>query len=189
MNVESIMTCSRAARTPVLMLVALLALWVGGHAPVSAQAPSEFAGAWKLNHQLSQFPQELGFSASFLPPAEPGGGGGGGSGGGGRGGRRAREGGDASLPPRPPRPPTTTAEDSARVRFLTDEVRLPPERLTIQVTPATVTITPDRGAPRTLQPGRRDESVTLGPVTAVTNTGWDAGHLVVVYRAEANRLL
>ena len=75
------------------------------------------------------------------------------------------------------------------MRFLTDEVRLPPERLTIAVTPATVTITPDRGATRTMQPGKRDESLTIGPVTAVTNSAWEGGRLVVVYRAEQGRLL
>jgi hypothetical protein len=113
-----------------------------------------------------------------MPPPEPGAGG--------RGGRRPRDTGAGNLPPRliP-----QTEEDSSRVRFLTDEVRLPPERLVIAVTPATVTITPDRGATRTLQPGKRDESLVIGPVTAVTNSAWEGGRLVVVYRAEQNRLL
>lgn len=155
---------------------ALLVFGLWAAAPVEAQQPSDFAGSWSLNRQLSQFPQEMGFSASFLPPPEPGAG----------GGRRGRETGTGNLPPRllP-----QTEEDSSRVRFLTDEVRLPPERLTIAVTPATVMITPDRGAARTLQPGKRDDSLTIGPVTAITNSAWEGGRLVVVYRAEQSRLL
>ncbi len=113
---------------------------------------------WALNRQISEFPRELGFSATFvsdeLGPAA---------------GRR----GDALEPPRVPRLQTQTEDDSRRVRFLTDEMRLPPDRLTIAVTPATVTLTPDRGAVRTIQPGKRDDSVNLGPMTAVVNAAWE----------------
>lgn len=173
LHVESIMTSWRAATVGAFLV---LGLWAPG--PASAQQPSDLAGSWTLNRQLSQFPQEVGFSASFIPPPEPGAG---------RGrGRRSREGGTGNLPPRLL---TQTEEDSSRVRFLTDEVRLPPNRLTIVVTPATVTITPDPGAVRTLQQGKRDESVVIGPVTAVTNSAWETGRLVVVYRAEQSRLL
>ncbi len=66
---------------------------------------------------------------------------------------------------------------------------MPPDRLTIAVTPATVTITPDRGAARTVQPGRRDEEVRLGPVTAITNASWEAGRLAIVYKADTGRFL
>jgi len=175
LHVESIMTSWRAAAVGALLL---LGPWAP--AQVAAQQPSDFAGSWSINRQLSQFPPELGFSASFLPP-EPGG-----VPGGRGGGRRGREYPAGNLPPRllP-----TTEEDASRVRFLTDEVRLPPDRLTIAVTPAMVTITPDRGAARTLQPGKRDDSLAIGPVTATTNANWDSGHLIVVYRAEPNRLL
>jgi hypothetical protein len=52
-----------------------------------------------------------------------------------------------------------------------------------------VTITPDPGAARTLQPGRRDESVRIGPVTVITNATWDAGRLAIVYNAQPGRQL
>ncbi len=165
------MTFSRAAA-----LATLVALCVLGATPLLAQSPTDLNGSWTLNRQLSQFPQELGFSASFFP-AKPGASG---------GGRGSRGGGDEL---RPPRIQTGTEEDARRVRFLTDEVRLPPDRLTIVVTPATVAITPDRGAARTVQFGRRDEEVRLGPVTAITNTSWEANQLVIVYKAETGRLL
>jgi hypothetical protein len=148
------MTSSRA-----LILYALVALCVLSGAPLSAQSPTDLAGSWTLNRQLSQFPKEVGFSASFLSPG-PG-----------------------------ARIQTESQEDSQRARFLSDEVRLPADRLTITVTPAIVTIAPDPGAARTVQPGRRDESVRIGPVTVITNSSWDAGQLTIVYRAQTGRLL
>ena len=147
------MTSSRAAISG-----ALLALCLAGSA-VSAQSPFDLAGSWTLNRQLSQFPKELGFSASLV----------------------------TALPGE--RIQTETQDDAQRARFLADEVRLPPDRLTIAVTPALVTITPDRGAARTVQPGRRDESVRIGPVTVITNSSWDTGRLAIVYTAQTGRLL
>jgi hypothetical protein len=141
------------------ILGALLACVVLGGARLPAQNPTGLAGSWTLNRQASQLSQEVGFSASVLT-ARP----------------------NARTQPQ-------TEEDAKRVRFLTDEVRLPPERLTITVTPAIVTITPDPGAARTIQTGLRDEVVKLGPVTAITNASWEAGQLTVVYKAETGRLL
>jgi hypothetical protein len=128
-------------------------------APLSAQSPLDLAGSWTLNRQLSQFPKELGFSASLVPTGSP------------------------------ERIQTETQEDAQRTRFLADEVRVPPDRLAISVTPAIVTITPEPGAARTVQPGRRDESVRIGPVTVVTNASWEAGGLAIVYRAQTGRLV
>jgi hypothetical protein len=141
------------------ILGALLALCLAGGGPLSAQSPLDLAGSWTLNRQLSQFPKELGFSTSLLTTVP----------------------GD--------RLQTETQEDAQRTRFLADEVRLPPDRLTLAVTPAIVTITPDPGAARTVQPGRRDESVKIGPVTVITNASWEANRLTIVYRAQAGRLL
>jgi hypothetical protein len=160
------------------MAGALVALCTLRGVPVAAQSPNDLAGTWALNRQLSQFPQEVGFSAA-IPGLGPG------ATGGGRGGRRDGGGGLERLPERP----TQTQEDARRVRLLTDEVRLPPERLTIAVTPATLTITPDRGEARSLQPGRRDETVTLGTVAVVTTAAWVADHWTIVYIAETGRLL
>ena len=171
------MSVSRVAVVGPLLLVCAF-----GSAPLRAQHPNDLAGSWTLNRQISDFPKELGFTAAFLA-AVPGTGGGGG-----RDGTRAR-GGAAGGPERAPRIQPQTEEDARRIRFLTDEVRLPPERLTLVVTPATVAITPDRGAARTVQPGKKDDELTLGPVTAVTNATWDGARLVVVYKADAGRLL
>jgi hypothetical protein len=151
-------------RAVILGIVAIAAL---SGLQLSAQSPVDLVGTWTLNRQLSQFPREVGFSASFLPTEPPGG-----------GDRQSRRGTQSE-----------TQEDATRVRFLTDEVRLPPDRLTIDVTPAIVTITPDPGAARTVQPGLRDQQVKVGPVMTITNTSWDAGRLTIVYNAGAGRVL
>jgi len=141
------------------ILGALLALCLVGSAPLVAQSPTDLARSWTLNRQLSQFPKEIGFSTSLVTTAP---------------GQRIQ---------------TETQEDAQRTRFLGDEVRVPPDRLAIMVTPAIVTIAPDPGAARTIQPGRRDESVRIGPVTVVTNASWDEGRLTIVYKAQTGRLL
>jgi hypothetical protein len=157
------MTSLRAAISGATVVFAVL-----GGPRLSAQSPTDLAGSWTLNRQLSQFPQEIGFSASFLPTAPSSG--------------PDRRGGRGGIQ-------SETQEESTRVRFLTDEVRVPPERLVIEVTPAIVTITPDPGAARTVQPGRRDQEAKIGPVTAITNTSWDAGRLTIVYTAGTDRML
>jgi len=154
------MTSLRAA-----ISAALVAFSVLGGPWLSAQSPTDLVGVWTINRQLSQFPKEVGFSASFLP-TEPTSG----------AGRRR-----GAL--------SETQEDASRGRFLTDEVRLPPDRLSIDVTPALVTITPDPGAPRTVQPGRRDQEVKIGPITAITNASWDASRLTIAYETGGGRVI
>jgi hypothetical protein len=156
-------------------LVLLLVLAPAGSERVVAQSPIDLTGSWTLNRVSSQFPEEVGFSAD-VP-------------GGASGGRRGSGGGRVPEGLRGPLVLPETQEDARRRRFLTDEVRLPPERLTIVVTPATVTITPDPGAARTVQPGRRDETVTVGPITTVTNAMWEADRLTIGYTAETGRVV
>ena len=163
----------------------LLAVVLTYPMPLSAQNPAQLAGAWTLNRQLSQFPTDIGFSADFLGALEPGAGP---VGGGGRGGRRGGGGGNRGGFGAP-RVVRETAEDSQRISTLTDEVRNPFDHLTIAVTPTDVTITPDRAPARMLHTDGRDDTVPLGRVTSVVNTSWDAGRLVVVYKAEIGRQL
>jgi hypothetical protein len=184
---------------PCLLLVAAIAYPTS----LAAQSPTQLAGAWTLNRQLSQFPTDIGFSADFLGALEPGagpvGGGGGRRGGGGRGANRGG-GGNAGNSGTgggvgnrggfgAPRIVRETEEDSQRISTLTDEVRNPFDHLTIAVTPNDVTITPDRAPARTLHTDGRDDTVTLGRVTSVANTTWDGGRLVVVYKAGTGRQL
>ena len=145
----------------------------------------DLTGSWTLNRASSQFPDEIGFGA------DPFGGGPGGTDEGGA--RRRGGGGGVSRSPEGLQRPfilPETQDDAQRRRFLTDEVRLPPNRLTIAVTPASVTITPDLGAARTLLPGRRDESVAFGSITVTTTATWEAERrLTVAYSAEASRVV
>lgn len=169
------MKASRAA----LLLILLVVVAPDGPGRVVAQSPTDLSGSWALNRAASQFPDEIGFT----PDAFVNGARGGASGG--------RRGGGAAAPEGLRRPLNVpeTEEDARRRRFLTDELRVPPEFLTIEVTPANVTITPDPGAPRTVQPGRRDETVTFGPITTVTNSMWEADRLTIGYTAETGRVV
>jgi hypothetical protein len=146
-----------------------------------AQSPFDLTGSWTLDRQVSQFPQEVGFSASLVGDPAAGQG----------NDRGGRPNGGAGNPGtgRAPRLQNQSAEDAQRVRYLTDEVRLPYDRLVIAVTPAVVTIAPDRASLRTVHPGRRDEVVNLGPVTALINAAWEGNRLVIVYKAETGRSL
>src|SRR5262245_49123649 len=98
---------------------------------LTAQSPTQLAGAWTLNRQLSEFPTDSGFSADFLgalgPVAGPVAGGGGGGdrggrrGGGGRGGNRGGGGGGGNGGGfGAPRIVRETQEDSQRISTLTD---------------------------------------------------------------------
>jgi hypothetical protein len=166
------------------VFVLLLLFAPPGWVRVAAQGPADLTGSWVLNRVSSQFPEEIGFSAEAFVgvPGARGGTGGGRRGGGGGGGGRSTEGIRGPVPLIP-----ETQDDSQRRRFLTDEVRLPPERLTIAVTPASVTLTPEPGAARTVHPGRRDDGVTIGPITSTTTAMWEGDRLMVAYNAEAGR--
>ena len=178
------MKASRAAVALVVLLALALISWAR---VATAQSPIDLAGSWTLNRASSQFPEEIGFSAgTFENPTNARGGASGG------GGRRGGGGGVGSRPPEELRARLIlpeSEEDARRRRFLTDEVRLPPERLTLAVTPASVTITPDPGAPRTVLPGRRDEPVTIGPSTVTTTAMWEGNQLMVGYTAEPGRVV
>ena len=170
-------------RATVLVLVAAACALVSTSA--AAQSPTDLAGSWTLNRQLSQFPPEIGFTASFIGAVEPDGGGGGAAG----SARGRRRGGAGSAGRFGSGLQPESAEDSQRVRFLTDEVRAPYEHLLIEVTPAMVALTPDRGVPRTVHPGKRDDEVSLGPITAITNAVWEDNRLVITYQAGPGRSL
>jgi hypothetical protein len=143
---------------------------------LAAQSPTELSGSWTLDHESSQFPTEIGFSASFIDTS--------GIRDEGRGrGRADRRGPGLVIPGQ------ETIDDGQRVRFLTDEVRVPYEHLTIAVTPAMTTITPDRAPARVFHPGRRNEEINLGPVTGLVTSSWDGARLVIDYTAEASRTL
>lgn len=168
------------------LLCLILGLGLAYPAPLAAQKLSDFAGAWTLNRQLSQFPSEIGFSADFLPAPGPDGTSPIGRAGRGRGGAG---GGNRDGGFRAPRIQGESQEDAQRVLLLTDEVRMPFDHLTITETAEAITITPDRAPARTFHVGGKDEEVSVGRVMATVNTSFDAGRLVVLYIAETGRQL
>lgn len=144
------------------------------------QAPPHIDGRWTLNRSLSQIPRDVGFNLEGLPSA----------GGtraapatGGRG-RRGSSGGGVTGDPYRSRP--QSADEASRVRQLTAEVRSPSAHLTVTEAQGTVTITTDRGQPRTLRPDGKEMVLQLDDVPVRVTSTWEAGTLVVVYHAEPN---
>jgi hypothetical protein len=155
----------------------------------SAAPRPQLAGSWKLNRQLSEFPREVAFDADWQDTSGAGGGGAGRSGrsGGGRGGGRGSGGAQSVGAPSFGRRFESEA-DSKNVQQLVDEVKNPPERLTISQTDAAITI--EAGAKtRTFHPTGKEDQVALdaGPVAMFTT--WQGNALLIRLQAEQDREL
>ena len=151
---------------------------------VEAQEAAALAGKWALNPELSQLSREVGFSADWMTTGGAGGGApGGGGGGGGRGGAPGGQSGGGSNRSGFP-VLRVSREDSMRNTLLTAEVREPAARVTIAETANEITITPDKGSPRTFHPNGREEVVQLDGVTVATTSALEAGRLVVRYKVD-----
>lgn len=165
MRVRVTGTSGRLARA----LLSCAAVFVAGSAwsGLHAQGDGALSGAWTIDRDNSQFPREVGFDADFAPTGrgEPG------------GGRRGPAGGG------PPalRPQGESYDAAQRRQVLTDEVRLPPTRLTIVDTPQAVTITDQQGNSRTLHPDGRAETLAIGSASVLTTARRDGDSLVVLY--------
>ena len=105
-------------------------------------------------------------------------------GGGGRGRGSSSGGGVNAWMARP-----ESAEDARRLEILTAEVRNPAVRLTIVETSAAVTITDDQDHSRTFHPDGKEEVLHLDDVPVTTTAKWEAGRLVVLYKAAEGREL
>ena len=164
-----------------------------------AQQSASISGQWALDRAQSQLPKEIGFTADWLndaiaaaEAADAARSGGTGAPAGGRGGRRGGGGavnrGGAVSNRQPPR---ESLDDAERVAFLTNEVRTPPARLTIDDTPAGVTVTADNKTPRTFHPNGRVEALDVSSTvtTELTTTRDAAGRLNVLYHVEPGREL
>lgn len=139
--------------------------------PATAQEGSSLSGVWAFDAAASQLPREIGFSADFLPLGR-----------GGDGRRGDRRGGDQGGTLQPTLRPQGESYDVAQRRqILTDEVRMPPSRLTVVETPETVIITDENGRSRTLHPDGRAESLQIGSASILTVARREAGALVVLY--------
>ena len=137
-------------------------------------------GRWTLNRALSQIPRDVGFNVEGLPApggAQPA------TGGGGRGRRGSSSGGVTGDPFRG-RP--QSADDASRVRQLTAEVRNPPAHLSVVEAQGAITISDDRGHPRTFRTDGRETVLQLDDVPVRVTSTLEASTLVVVYHVEPN---
>lgn len=151
---------------------AVLAWCLGG--VVAAQVPQAglLSGTWTLDRDASEFPREIGFNADFVPAARPDSAG--------PGGGRGRRGlGGAAMPAL--RPQGESYDAAQRRQVLTDEVRLPPTRLTIVDTPDAITITDQQGNSRTFHPDGRAESLQIGNASVLTTVRREGNAVIVLY--------
>ena len=161
----------------VARLASLLALALGLTGPTLSAQEAPLSGKWVLNRELSQLSREVGFSADWMTT--------GGAGGGAPGGGGGAPGGQPGASNRTGFPVLRVSrEDSMRNTQLTAEAREPAARLTIAETATEITITPDKGSPRTFHPNGREEVVQLDGVTAATTSALEAGRLVVRYKVD-----
>jgi hypothetical protein len=161
----------------VARLASLLALAFGLTGPTLSAQETPLSGKWALNRELSQLSREVGFSADWMTT--------GGAGGGAPGGGGGAPGGQPGASNRTGFPVLRVSrEDSMRNTQLTAEAREPAARLTIAETATEITITPDKGSPRTFHPNGREEVVQLDGVTATTTSALEAGRLVVRYKVD-----
>ena len=78
-------------------------------------------------------------------------------------------------------------DDMRRVKLLTDEARVPPARLTIVDTGATITMTNELGQSRSVHPDGRTESIDVQGVATTVVTKRAGDRLVIEYRVEPGR--
>jgi len=167
------------------IVIALACGTIGGGRPACAQTSetTSLAGRWALNRSLSQAPREIGFNADWITS---GAGGDESAASGGRGRRGGNRGGSSAgaFPSRP-----ESAEDAARMRQLTAEVRNPAVLLTITQSADGITIDDGKGQARTFHPDGREDILHIGDVPLSTTARWEAGQLVIVYAVEEGRQL
>jgi hypothetical protein len=171
-------------RSMVAAILVMMAVGISGRAPGSAQETPTLAGRWVLNRALSPSPREIGFNADWITSGAAGEDSGAASGGRGRRSSSRPTSNAGAFPARP-----ESADDAARMRQLTAEVRTPPASLTITDAPAAITIADDKGQSRTFHPDGREELLHIGDVPLPTTTRRDAGRVVIVYAVEDGRQL
>jgi hypothetical protein len=162
-------------RNVAAFVVAAVVLGAPGRGTLAAADRPSLAGRWTLNRGLSQIPREVGFGMDLVSTA------------GTEGDLGGRGGGSAGVPASISF--HESADDAKRRDQLIDEVREPSPHLVIVQTEAAVTVTDERGRPRTFHPDGREEPQALDQVPVTTTTKWDGARLEVRYKVERNREL
>jgi len=156
---------------------------------LSAASHVELAGRWRLNRDLSDFPQEVGFglgasTGQASTAARPGGGGGRG---GGRGRGGGSSGGASSGGPFDLKAVRESEEDAKKIKELIADAKAPSPTLTIVQSETAVAITEASGRVRTFHPNGKEEIEQLdaGPIGAVSR--WTGNQLEIRVTVEDNR--
>jgi hypothetical protein len=156
---------------------------------LSAASHVELAGRWRLNRDLSDFPQEVGFglatsNGQASTAARP-------TGGGGRGGGRGRGGGSSGGAPSGGRldlkAVRESQEDAMKIKELIAEAKAPSPTLTIVQSEAAVAMTDASGRVRTFHPNGKEEiqQFDAGPIGAVSR--WIGNQLEIRLTVEDDR--
>ena len=153
-------------------VVAACVALVSGQSKTGATSPSDLAGTWKLNRELSQFPREVGFGMDVTGAGRPS-----------TGDTRMAGGEDPGLVANRP----ASREEAENSRQLVAEVRNPPVRLAIVQTAAAIVITDERGRTRTSHPDGREAFTPLDAAPVATVARWDGGRLIIRYKVEPGR--
>ena len=156
------------------VLVAACVAVMSGQGKPAAPAPVDLDGAWKLNRELSQFPRDLGFGMDVV-------------GGGKTTMTDAGRGGGQSVSPGLVANRPASREEAENSRQLVNEVRNPPERLTISSDAGTIVVTNEGGRARTYYPDGREAFTTLDAAPVATVTRWEGSRLVIRYKVEPGR--
>jgi hypothetical protein len=157
------------------MVLAACVAALSGQGKQATIEPPALAGIWKLNRELSQFPRDLGFGMDVVGAGRVKI-----AGEGGRGGGQSVSPGLAANRP-------ASREEAENSRQIVDEVRNPPERLTIVQDPGSITVTNERGRARTYYPDGRETFTPLDAAPVATVSRWEAGRLVIRYKVEPGR--
>ncbi|MGC4080594.1 MAG: hypothetical protein QM736_00370 [Vicinamibacterales bacterium] len=154
------------------LLAGVVLTWMAGGA-VHAQAPAAglLSGTWTIDRDASEFPREVGFNADFVPSPRPDN-----AGPQGRGRRGGSGGAMQAL-----RPQGESYDAAQRRQVLTDEVRLPPTRLTIVDTPDSIVVTDQEGHSRTFHPDGRAETLQIGTASVLTTVRREGNAVIVLY--------
>jgi hypothetical protein len=157
------------------MLVVAWVAAVAGQGKPAAPAPVDLDGTWKLNRGLSQFPSDLGFGMDVIGGGrttitDPG-----------------RGGGGQSMSPGLAVGRPASREEAMNSRQLVDEVRNPPEQLTIAEGAGAIVVTADGGRSRTYYPDGREAFTPLEAAPVATVSRWEGSRLIIRYKVEPGR--
>lgn len=158
-----------------ILLVTAGVAAMSGQGKPAAPAPVDLDGTWTLNRGLSQFPRDLGFGMDVIgggktTMTDPGRGG---------GGQSVSPGLAANRP--------ASREEAENSRQLVNEVRNPPERLTITSSAATIVVTNEGGRARTYYPDGREAFTDLDTAPVATVSRWEGSRLVIRFKVEPGR--